>query len=77
MILKPFKARVLTELIKEGEDREESQGGPSRGDRMMENEIGGMAEEYNILEVNWREYFNKEGIIGCTRCCQEASGHEV
>lgn len=61
MILKPFKARVLTELIKEGEDREESQGGPSRGDRMMENEIGGMAEEYNILEVNWREYFNKEG----------------
>lgn len=67
MILKPFKARVWTELIKEGEDREESQGS-RRADRTMENERGGMAKEYNILEVNWREYF---------RSCQEASGHEV
>lgn len=58
MILKPFKARIMTEPIKEGEDREESQGGPSRGDRTVENEIG-MAEEYNVLEVNWREYFNQ------------------
>lgn len=64
MILKPFRARVLTELIKEGENREESQGGASKGDRTVKNEVGGMAEEYNILEVNWRKYFNKEGIIG-------------
>lgn len=64
MILKPFRARVLTDLIKEGENREESQGGAGKGGRTVKNEVGGMAEEYNILEVNWRKYFNKEGLIG-------------